>query len=208
MFCHSLALATKQRTFQQGFSLVELLVSIGILILVLSIVITRQSTFNSAVLLRSQAYEIALDVRDIQLSAVSSVNNAAGGGEDFRSVLGVSFGTAATANDRYTLFVDTDGDGAYAAGTDSIYGSVGLLDPRFEIDAIRYIAGATVNTPAQAAVTFLRPNFDARFNAGSGLVTVGTLEIDIKASASTGTACPEVRTIQITSTGQVTVLEC
>lgn len=201
MFSHFSVLHTKPS--QAGFSLIELLVSIGIIVLVLSIVITQQSTFNSAVLLRSQAYEIALAVREVQLSAVSATSDGAG---DFRSVLGVSFSDSVAGNQRYVTFID-DGDQWY--DSDTAFGPPGLLDQRFEIADVRYNG---VSVPGnQVSITFERPNFDARFktSAGGALLRTGTVQMDVGVAGSTGTVCGEdIRTIEITAAGQVTVLEC
>ncbi len=55
----------------RGFGLIELLVSISLMVLVLAIVLVQQTAFNGSVLLRSQAFEIALQIREVQLNAVS-----------------------------------------------------------------------------------------------------------------------------------------
>ena len=203
MFSHFSVLRSKQPPVAAaGFSLVELIVSIGIMVLVLSVVITQQGSFNSAVLLRSQAYEIALSVRDTQLSAVSSINTGTGS-ENFTAVIGVHFDQAFP--NRYVVFVDADGDNFFDPVEQ--FGATGIIDNRFEIVAVER-DGSPVNA---LSVTFERPDFDARFRdpLSTTLHQSGDAEIMIQPKGSpTGSACPIVRTVRITATGQVTVLDC
>lgn len=187
-----LTLSKKQR----GFGLIELMISISIMAIVSAVILSRQSAFNSAVLLRNQAYEVALQTRQVQLSAVS----AAGDSGDFRSVLGIYIDTTIGNNDRYYLFKDVDSDGFYDAGEE--YGTRGSLDSRFEFRNIR----SGVDTPGQVSIVFVRPNFDARFfDAPSSELSSETVEIDVALKGSTDTGPGDLRTIEITSTGQIAV---
>jgi type II secretory pathway pseudopilin PulG len=188
-----------------GFSMVELLVSIGIIVMVLSVVVTNQRAFDSAVLLRSQAYEIALAMREVQLGAISSVSDGAG---VFRSVQGVHFNTA--DNQKYRLFRDSSGNKFWNPGED--FGFSGLFDPRFEL---REITVGT-NSPSQMSIVFERPNFDAIFvvngsnNPGSYPTESSVLlTIGLRGGSLSDTTCgQDIRQIQITSAGQISVLDC
>lgn len=192
-----LLLSKNQRTVG-GFGLVELMVSVSIMVVIVSIVLVRQGSFNGAVLLRSQAYEVALQLRQIQLNAVS----ASGDSGDFRTMLGVYFDTDAGSNGTYRIFRDINGDNDYDVAEE--FGLQGLLDPRFEIRAIRsYGAGVSQD---QISVVFERPNFDARFFNGSGSeITASRVEIDIARKDSTGTGPGDIRTVEVTSAGQISV---
>lgn len=180
---------------QQGFSLVELLVSISILVIVMSIVFVRQGAFNSSVLLRGEAYELALQIREIQLNAVSVTNDSG----FFRSVLGVHLDTSSTRNGFYNIFRDADADGFYDAGEE--YGLQGVLSRRFEIREIR--AGG--NAVDELSIVFVRPNFDARFFDSNGEIAVTSVEVDVAVRGATGTGNSVLRTLEITSTGQIAV---
>lgn len=195
---------------KSGFGLIELLVSISIMAIVTSIIMTRQSAFNSAVLLRSQAYEIAFQVREIQLNAVSAKGDAG----NFRSILGLQFSkstaTSLPNNSHYYIFRDTpapsaDANGMYDSGED--YGLQGLLDSRFEIRDIRAFGAAAVPISGnELSVIFVRPNFDARFFDSSGEITTASrVEIDVARRGVTGTGVGVVRTLEITKTGQIAV---
>jgi len=186
--------------------MVELLVSIGIVVLVLSIVVVRQQGFNGAVLLRGQAYEIALAMREVQLGAISAVSDGTG---EFRASQGVYFDIA--NNQEYRLFRDTatgpDNNNFYDTGED--IGFSGLLDARFEI---RGIEPSSIGN--QLAVVFQRPNFDAVFvtnDSGNASAISGeqAILITIGLRGGTGALCgQDTRQIEVRSTGQIAVLEC
>ncbi len=178
----------------RGFGLVELLVSISIMVLVTSIVMTRHDSFNRSTLLRGQAYEVALAVREIQLLAVSATKGEAG----FNNVYGLVFNTNANS---YIIFTDKDKDFVFDAGDGEQLGKPGVIDPRFQISAIRLIGSVEVST---ITVMFKRPNFDAILYEGASAVatSVPGIEIDIEVK---GANPPQVRTIEITKTGQITV---
>jgi Tfp pilus assembly protein FimT len=173
-----------------GFGLIELMVSISIMMLVAGIILARQSAFNGAVLLRSQAYEIALTAREVQLNAVSASTIQG----STREMLGLYFDTS--RNTTYRTFRDDEGNGSYDASEE--YGQQNSLDSRFEIKAIR--VGGTVQN--NVAVMFERPNFDAKFYVGTTQVAATQIEVDIgtKDNSSAG-----VKTVVVTATGQIAV---
>lgn len=180
-----------------GFGLLELMVSIGIVVLVMGIIMSKHSSYNSAVLLRSQAYSVALQVREIQLSAVSATE--IGG---FRNVLGLHFDNSTTNKGFYYNFRDSDSDNYF--DFNEVFGRRNNIDSRFEIGEIRLSDGSTENA---LSVIFERPNFDARFYTSLGPVaaSVNAVEIEIRLKGTTGTGVGEVRNVEITKTGQITV---
>jgi len=191
----------KKPITEGGFTLVELMISISIMVIVASIILTRQTAFNGAVLLRSQAYEVALQVRAVQLNAVSA--GAVADTNVFRSVQGVSFDAATSSNSQYRIFRDGSSGqvGFYDSG--EAFGIQGLLDKRFEIRAVRAV-GDTI-TGTEVSVVFVRPNFDARFFDSTGELNASSVEVDIARKGITGTGEGVLRTLEITSTGQITV---
>ncbi len=190
---------------EKGFGLIELLVSISIVVLVTSIIMTRHTSYNGAVLLRSEAYDIALGAREVQLAAVSAVGTVG----DYRNVFGLHFDTTAGNNGFYRIFRDSDGDFYYDAVLPSeAVGARSNLDPRFEIDEIRLIDGGVPATPSTVSVVFERPNFDARFYTASGVAapsSVSAVQLVVRLRGTTGTGVGEIRLVEITKTGQITV---
>lgn len=184
------------RGTSSGFGLIELMVSISIMLLVSTLILVRHESFNAAVLLRSQAYEIALTLREVQLSAVSAESNGSG---SFRSIEGVYFNTD---NDTaYKIFRDSDGDSFYDAAEE--YGKPGSIDSKFEIRGMRAV-GDTIDGNA-VSVVFERPNFDAKFYDRGGRINASALIVEVSKRNATGNTSAEVRTVEITATGQITV---
>lgn len=181
-----------------GFSLIELMISITIMVIVISIVSTSQGAFNAAVLLRGQAYEAALTIREVQLNAVSAVGDAG----VFRAVYGVHFNADSASNGQYAIFKDANSNGFYEAS--EAFGQQSFLDNRFEIRAIRPI-GDTMQSSGGLSIVFVRPNFDARFFDTAGEVNASGVEIDIARRGSTGSDPGAVRTVEVTATGQISV---
>lgn len=178
--------------------MIELLVSISIVLLVLSITITRQDSFNTAVLLRSQSYEVAFDIRDAQISALSSVFD----GTEQQSTVGVYFDTLLP--NQYIKFIDDNKNGLFDTG--EAFGSPGIIDPRFEIVQLRD-AGAT--TYSDMSVTFSRPNFDAVLRYSGGNINQPFVEIEIAEPGVAPGGCDESQhVISITALGQISVDEC
>lgn len=178
------------------------MVAISVMVIVLSIILSRQDAFNGAVLLRNQAYEIALAAREVQLSAVS----ASGGAGDFRNEYGLYFNSTSVWDGEYQIYRDatsgSDNDGFYS-GSSEDFGGRSRLDERFEIRDIR-IDGTSEQ---EVSVVFVRPNFDAVFYEDTSGVpsTAAVVEIDVARRGSVGTGLGDVRTIEITSTGQIAV---
>lgn len=197
---HNNLLQQNKKQSMAGFGLIELMVSIGIVVLVMGVIVSRHSSYNGAVLLRSQAYSIALQSREIQLSAVSALGT---GSTNYRSVLGLHFNTATPSF--YKNFRDADGDNFFDLGEE--FGKINNIDSRFEIGEIRLVGSAV--TPSAISVVFERPNFDAKFFTSSGVeaVNVTSVEIDIrrKGADASSVGVGDVRTVVITKTGQITV---
>jgi len=186
-----------------GFGLIELLVSISILVIVMSIIMFKHTSFNSAVLLRSQAYEIALHARNIQLNAVSAL----GEGGDFRQIYGLEFGINQSS---YIVFKDEMPYNYFynAGNNEQDYSERGILDRRFIIDKISLVdaGGIVLDEPSSVAVVFERPNFDARFfTAENNEYSALAVEIRVRLVGSTDESVNSVRTVEITKTGQISV---
>ncbi len=190
MYYQSKCLAAQSR----GFGLVELMVSISIMALVSAVIITRQSSFNGAVLLRNQAYEVAFALREAQLLAVS------GGDESVRRY-GIYFNTGGATQHQYILFRDSDDDGRYDNGEQ--IGLTGKLDTRFEIRE----TFVDTTSHSEMVILFERPNFDAKYYNSSGVEQVDNVAyVDIARTNITGTDVGTVRRVEVSNTGQISVV--
>lgn len=184
-----------------GFGLVELLVAVGIMVLVMSIILADYGSFNSAVLLRNQAFEIALDTREAQLLAVST----AGPQNEFRDAFGIYFASSSAASNDYFIFRDDNGNDMFDKSSADEFIEVELINSRFEIRDI--IAKPSDDSLDDVSITFTRPNFDAEFASQGSSIPAGTdaIVIGVSVLGGVGTGPDEYREVLITSTGQISV---
>jgi type II secretory pathway pseudopilin PulG len=148
----------------RGFTVIELLVTLSIVVLVTGVVMIRYSSFNSSVLLTSQAYTLAFDLREAQSLAVSVRGNSS----KFREEYGMYF--AMTSPDEYVLFQDDNANGDQSPAryhTNEMVGVPNKVDSRFTLVDICgtnsssrtcYSDDAAFNN---IAISFKRPDFDA-----------------------------------------------
>lgn len=180
-----------------GFTVVELMVTLGIVVLVTGIIMIRYSSFNSSVLLSSQAYLTAFDIREAQSLAVSVRGNQS----EFREEYGLYFNMV---NPReYLLFQDDDSNGdqdpvRYHA--DEELGAAYRIDSRFEIlDICASNGGSQTCSLSNIAISFKRPDFDASFYS-SDMGGIDSIELVIGSEDSSIT-----RSVVVYASGQISV---
>jgi len=176
----------------KGFSLIELLVSIAVLVVVSGIVFFNQSGFNNSILIENLAYEISLTIRQAQSYGLQSKETAVGG--TFEAGYGVYFTTASPNNNKVILYAD-DGtvDKRYTAGDDTL------------IETLKMATGNTVTrlcTDSSCEITeldisFIRPNPTAYINGGEN--NIGEVYIT--------SAKGEVKKIVVNKLGQISIGE-
>lgn len=174
---------------QSGFSILEVLITAAIIGIITGLVTFKYGSFNHLLLLKNQAYQAALDLRETQARALSALGR---GGNSFRDAYGIHFSTSAA--DRYVFFVDTNNNGQYDAGEEL---ETRRLDSRFQIH--RLCSSANSCTLNQLSVTFKRPNFDAIMKSGNTSLSAGRVEFISRSGAST------IRTVVINAAGQISV---
>lgn len=187
------------RAPRKGFTLIELLVVSAIVLIITGLVLVRQSRFDSASLLRSLTYSVALSVRQAQAYGISAREATLGAG-DFSKSYGVNFVDGTT--DNYALFADVNLDGQFGASPD-------VLAQRFKFAqgyrinrfcAKQSSGGAVVCSPTitYLNIYFKRPNPDSLFRTNAGTAyTDGYIEL----TSGGG----ETRAVRVTTAGQITV---
>lgn len=94
------------RSTTEGFTLVELMVSVGIMLFITSVVLLNQGQYTSNISLTNLANDISLTIRQAQIYGVSVKELTTGSG-DFSSAYGVDFNIGATgSNNAYIFFAD------------------------------------------------------------------------------------------------------
>ena len=178
-----------------GFSLIELLVVMGIFTVISSLILANHSRFNSSVLLNSLAYDMALSVRQAQVYGLSVRGSASG--------FQVGYGIHVTQGTSYVFFTDVNGNKRYDAGTDAIVQTYtvgqGYQVSRFcgvKSDGASECSNAS-SPISSLDIVFFRPNPDAvMYSDVGGPYSSGTVTV---ASGA------QTRTIVVASTGQISV---
>jgi prepilin-type N-terminal cleavage/methylation domain-containing protein len=189
----------------RGFTVIELMVASAIILIITSVILFRQSRFNSATLLRSLAYSMALSIRQAQTYGVS-VRETTSGSNRFPSY-GVYFKSGDLTH--YFLAADLNGNGAVATdGTEDVSPpSPYSLSQGYQI---KDVCATVQGTGAQhcfsngiitkLTIRFVRPNPDALFVSDApGNPTYTSAYIQITAPGE------DTRGITVTSTGQISV---
>lgn len=178
------------------------MVSISIMTLVSTIILVNNRSFNNALLLRNQAYEIAFSLREAQLLAVSGTRETGATSNQY----GIHFDVGASTNGQYRMFRDDGNDDGWYDSNDVNVGNRGNLDSRFIIQDIVSSSGGSLAGSA-LSVTFVRPNFDALFrtSAGGGGIVAGPVYLKITPKNTSGYNTIPERMVEITSTGQISV---
>ncbi|MDE1965975.1 MAG: prepilin-type N-terminal cleavage/methylation domain-containing protein [Patescibacteria group bacterium] len=87
-----------------GFTLIEMLVVLAIIVIITSLALSGQSAFNQTLLLTNAAYDLGITVRQAESYGISSRSFTAGGQATTNAGYGIDFSNADLHS--YTLFAD------------------------------------------------------------------------------------------------------
>ncbi len=165
----------KAHSKREGFTLVEMAVSIGIFALISAVVIFNHGKFNSSIVVTNLSYEIALAVREAQVYGLA-VKQDPTDVDPVEYAYGVYF-TRDTPKTFY-IFADRDGDQQFDLEPldpcNGIYECQERIEIRGDVELKEFRTvdslGATYNAD-NLTVLFLRPNPIAiirdEFNSGA-----------------------------------------
>lgn len=153
---------------ERGFSLIELLVVTGVLILITGLMLANHTRFGGKILLENLAYDIALSVREAQVYGISVLRF---GASTYSAGYGMHFAISTPAS--YTLFADAvQSDGVFTGGeTVRSY----FIDRGYTIEKLCAPAGADIASCTAVStldILFKRPEPDAWISANGNSCTV------------------------------------
>ncbi len=207
----SLHTRSSSRNSVRGFTLIELLISASIIGIVSTIVLVKYSNFDSTILLKGAAYEVALTLREAQVKSVS----VSGESGQFNFPYGVTFSPLSKT---YTVFRFNDPFASpqydvfdavlpnYAMGVGSI-----TLTRTMQISDICFTTSSgdtcSANGLKRLDVSFRRPEFKSLFYA------INTSDIAYPTSTMTGIKIklnstsnnPAVFYVEVSSLGQISI---
>ena len=179
----------------RGFSITELLVSISIVLTILTIIISNQSTYTDGIALSNLADEISITIAQAQAYG-AGVRETAPGSLDFSRAYGLSF--AKSANKTYIYFIDQDGDKIYDAGetisqTDISRGNY--------VDDICAVLPGNVSECGigQVDISFTRPKTEPKLIFSASWPTAIGVKLVLKSPAG------DTKSVTVYNTGQITV---
>ena len=204
-------LAPRSLVRSGGFTLIELIVVSAIILFITAFVMFRQAKFNSATLMRSLAYNVALSVRQAQVYGTSV--------KEFSSAFAPGYGIHVPASgvsaNIYYLFADivaaTVGNGAYDNSTETSSAFTFTLGKGYIISSVCAVqlgqSACTANVTS-LTIFFRRPNPDACIstNLAPGACASGAAAVYSSAFItlrSTGNG--DTRSVKISNTGQIAV---
>lgn len=119
-------LPTYKLTNSRGFSLIELLVAVSIMILITTVVLFKQAKFSSDILISNMAYAIALSIREAEVLGISSKGSSANTPTPFKVGYGVHFNPflASDNPNSFLNFIDQPRPDTDAPGEDTRFNYV------------------------------------------------------------------------------------
>lgn len=189
----------------EGFTMIEMVVSVGIFVVMTTIILANYQKFLNTVSISTLASEIAVSIRQAQVYG-QNVREFGAGSNTFPSY-GVFFDSNTT--DSFVLFADVaDGNKQYNGIACGITGSECL--EKFKIQSrasIAQLCGNMKTGPSECGlsslnIAFTRPNPDASIIGVSGGISKIYSDAEIVLSAIGGTA---EKTVVVWASGQIGV---
>ncbi|MDB5266944.1 MAG: hypothetical protein JWN89_759 [Parcubacteria group bacterium] len=198
-----------------GYTLIELLVSIGIMLAIISTVFYNQSKYSQSSSLKNAANEVSLSIRQAQVYGIS-VKELTPGSDDFTHAYGTSFSIMSGEGSAYILFADRfPYDSMYNDTWSCPTGGSSECMQKINMTTGNSITGLCViqansneicNNVGRVDIAFLRPSTDAKlmfFNGSGNSFSPGNIigaRIILTSSTSGLT-----RSIVVYTTGQISV---
>lgn len=205
---------------KKGFTLVELMVTVSVMMIMTSIVFFNYNRFNESTLLSSFAYDMSLTIRQAQVYGVATRQGSGSQSDpvtvdsaalnNFKSAYGVHFDKATTADFPLKLFADSPiGDGVYNLADDGVPLQSYSFQRGIKISNLCLTltdGGAENCTYTKLDITFRRPDPEAIIKVGvdGGVAPLGNVSSARIELQNAGNSM-NPRSIIVYPTGQISV---
>lgn len=144
-----------------GFTLVELLIVLGIFALLTGVVLGNYRTYDSNALFANASEDIVLALRQAQVYGAGAKENTAvcDGGTKFECAYGVHFSTVSPASNGITVFADNNNNRVFDGGDLVVAGTSVTWPTNISVTDLK--CGGIDCSLNVASATFRRPNPDA-----------------------------------------------
>jgi prepilin-type N-terminal cleavage/methylation domain-containing protein len=198
-------------SFKKGFSLVELLVSLGIMGVLLSVIVFNQKSYTEAALITNVADNLGLTIAQAQTYGLA-VKQRAPNTADFTNGYGVSLSTLEDGGEEgFIFFYDVNNsqyyDGGWPCGVAECLEKMEFLGENYIEDfcILRTQGANQCGTTSRVDISFRRPEPDARilfFNSGGNTFTVPNMSgVKITLRSASGLR----KYVTVYTTGQISV---
>lgn len=196
----------------RGFTLLELMVSLTIMVIITSIAGFSRLQFDKSIFLTNLTYDIAIAIRTAQVygTEVKSVSSGV-----YNKAYGVNFDKSRP--DSFRLFIDGNNSRSYDATSDTVY-RIYSIKNKNSISGLCTISDDDTNNPPACTetnildVTFFRPDPAACINPNIRIMSWGiktaectALTGKIQAQITVQSADGNTKKIYIYSTGQISL---
>lgn len=149
------------KNLKKGFTLVELLIVLGIFAVMSGVVLGSYRTYDSNALFANATEDVVLALRQAQVygSGAKGGEGVCGGLTAFDCSYGVYFSMAAPASNGITVFADTNNNHVYNVGDAVIAGASATWPSSISVTTL--LCGGVDCATNVASVSFKRPNPDA-----------------------------------------------
>ncbi len=182
----------------QGFTLVEMLVSVGIFTVMSGIILANYPEFRSRNAIDNLTAQIASVFKEAQVYGIAVREE---GAANFNVGYGVQIDRVASDKE-LLVFADKNNNGLYdGATTDTLLETFRLTGGEFVSKLCAPSCSSAGPSEVNAiAVTFVRPNPDAYFSVGGVASSVPNVSVEISNRSGS-----YKRSIEVFSTGQISV---
>ncbi|MFZ2621093.1 MAG: prepilin-type N-terminal cleavage/methylation domain-containing protein [Minisyncoccia bacterium] len=195
----------------RGFTFVEVLISVSLFALFLSVVMFNYPVFTDNIILGAAGQEVSIAVREAQTYALAVKEASAGGGQ-FSYAYGINFNPKDNPTEYY-VFVDKDADKYYDVGLGACGSATTECVEKFSLPksiSISQICNSSscyaINPGETMNITFLRPSPNASINyANNGGNLDGSFLNDVRGKVILSSPKGRILWVIIESTGQVLV---